>query len=173
MENDIKVSDNLFFNNSIEYAIQDDLIRRADAAIEYRFDRGQRVQFNYRYIEDTASILEDSNSSVNSKINQIGSKFILPINNQWDMGASYYYDVENEITQDAFVGIKYESCCWAIRLDYGYRLKNHNTSTNETTFDRGPTLMFELKGLGGIGNDMNNIGTSSLFEYGEPFQLRK
>jgi LPS-assembly protein len=33
--------------------------------------------------------------------------------------------------------------------------------------------MFELKGLGGIGNDMNNIGTSSLFEYGQPFQLRQ
>jgi len=173
MEADVKISRNLFINNSVEYAIQDDLVRRADAAIEYRFDSGQKIQFNYRYIEDTASILEIENDVVNSKINQIGSKFILPINNQWDFGASYYYDVENEITQDAFAGIKYESCCWAVRLDYGYRLKNHNISTNETTFDRGPTLMFELKGLGGIGTDMNNIGTSSLFSYGEPFQLRE
>jgi len=173
METDVKINDNLFFNNSVEYALDDALVRRADAAIEYRFDLGQRVQFNYRYIEDTASILEDANSRVNSTINQFGSKYILPINNQWDMGASYYYDVENKITQDAFIGIKYESCCWAIRLDYGYRLKNHNISTNETTFDRGPTLMFELKGLGGIGTDMNNIGTSSLFTYGQPFQLRE
>jgi len=173
LETDVKISDSLLFNNSVEYAVDDNKISRSDAAIEYRFDQGQRIQFNYRYIEDTASILEDENKEINSRINQIGSKFILPINHQWDMGASYYYDVENEITQDAFVGIKYESCCWAIRLDYGYRLKNHNTNTNETTFDRGPTLMFELKGLGGIGNDMNNIGTSSLFEYGEPFQLRK
>ena len=173
MEMDVKISSNLFINNSVEYAIQDDLVRSADAAIEYRFDRGQRVQLNYRYIENTTSILETKNENINSRINQIGSKYILPINNQWDMGASYYYDVENKITQDAFVGIKYESCCWAIRLDYGYRLKNHNISTNETTFDRGPTLMFELKGLGGIGTDMNNIGTSSLFTYGQPFQLRK
>ncbi|SGY99156.1 LPS-assembly protein lptD-Organic solvent tolerance protein [Moritella viscosa] len=172
METDVKINDNLFFNNSIEYALDDALVRRADAAIEYRFDLGQRVQFNYRYIEDTASILEDANSRVNSTINQVGSKYILPINNQWDMGASYYYDVENKITQDAFVGIKYESCCWAIRLDYGYRLKNHNISTNKTEYDRGPTLMFELKGLGGIGTDMNHIGTSSLFTYGQPFQLR-
>ena len=173
METDVKINDNLFFNNSIEYALADDLVRRADAAIEYRFDRGQRVQFNYRYIEDTASILANPNRRVNSTINQVGSKYILPINNQWDMGASYYYDVENKITQDAFVGIKYESCCWAIRLDYGYRLKKHNISTGETEFDRGPTLMFELKGLGGIGTDMDNIGTSSLFTYGQPFQLRK
>ncbi|WP_256597675.1 LPS assembly protein LptD [Moritella viscosa] len=173
METDVKINDNLFFNNSIEYALDDALVRRADAAIEYRFDLGQRVQFNYRYIEDTASILEDANSRVNSTINQVGSKYILPINNQWDMGASYYYDVENKITQDAFVGIKYESCCWAIRLDYGYRLKNHNISTNKTEYDRGPTLMFELKGLGGIGTDMNHIGTSSLFTYGQPFQLRE
>ncbi|WP_256597845.1 LPS assembly protein LptD [Moritella viscosa] len=173
METDVKINDNLFFNNSIEYALDDALVRRADAAIEYRFDLGQRVQFNYRYIEDTASILEDANSRVNSTINQVGSKYILPINNQWDMGASYYYDVENKITQDAFVGIKYESCCWAIRLDYGYRLKNHNISTNKTEYDRGPTLMFELKGLGGIGTDINHIGTSSLFTYGQPFQLRK
>ncbi|MBL1418167.1 MAG: LPS assembly protein LptD [Moritella sp.] len=173
MEADVKISRNLFINNSIEYAIQDDLVRRADAAIEYRFDSGQKIQLNYRYIDDTSSILETKNENINSRINQMGSKFILPINNQWDMGASYYYDVENKITQDAFVGIKYESCCWAIRLDYGYRLKNHNINTNETTFDRGPTLMFELKGLGGIGTDMNNIGTSSLFSYGEPFQLRE
>lgn len=173
MEADAKISRNLFINNSIEYAIQDDLIRRADAAIEYRFDSGQKVQFNYRYVENTASILETENADINSRINQIGSKFIMPINNQWDFGASYYYDVENNITQDAFAGIKYESCCWAVRLDYGYRLKNHNISTNETTFDRGPTLMFELKGLGGIGSDMDNIGTSSLFSYGEPFQLRE
>ncbi|MFT7680808.1 MAG: LPS-assembly protein [Moritella dasanensis] len=173
METDVKISHNLFINNSVEYAIQDDLVRRADAAIEYRFDGGQKVQLNYRYVGNTASILEDENSSVNSRINQIGSKFVLPINNQWDFGASYYYDVENEITQDAFAGIKYEDCCWAIRLDYGYRLKNHNINTGVTEFDRGPTLMFELKGLGGIGTDMNNIGTSSLFTYGEPFQLRE
>ncbi|MDX2320558.1 MAG: LPS assembly protein LptD [Moritella sp.] len=173
LETDIKVSDNLFFNNSVEYAVQDDLVRRTDAAIEYRFDRGQRVQLNYRYIENTASILEDENSSINSKINQIGSKFILPINHQWDMGASYYYDVENQITQDAFIGIKYESCCWAVRLDYGYRLKNYDSNTDKHDYDRGPTLMFELKGLGGIGTDMNNIGSSSLFTYGEPFQLRE
>lgn len=173
METDVKISHNLFINNSIEYAIKDDVVRRADAAVEYRFDQGQRVQLNYRYIENTASILSEENNNINSRINQVGSKLTLPINNQWDMGASYYYDIENKITQDAFVGIKYESCCWAIRLDYGYRLKNHNISTNETTFDRGPTLMFELKGLGGIGKDMNNIGSSSLFTYGEPFQLRE
>ncbi|QUM87837.1 LPS assembly protein LptD [Moritella sp. 36] len=173
METDVKINDNLFFNNSIEYAHEDNLVRRADAAIEYRFDRGQRVQFNYRYIEDTASILENPNRQVNSTINQVGSKYILPINNQWDMGASYYYDVENKITQDAFVGIKYESCCWAIRLDYSYRLKSHNISTGETEFDQGPSLMFELKGLGGMGNNINSIGASSLFTYGQPFQLRE
>ncbi|WP_228140275.1 LPS assembly protein LptD [Moritella sp. JT01] len=170
METDVKINDNLFFNNSIEYALEDDLVRRADAAIEYHFDRGQRVQFNYRYIENTASIMTNPNGDV--KINQVGSKYILPINNQWDMGASYYYDVENKITQDAFIGIKYESCCWTIRLDYGYRMKR-NSTTGETEFDRGPTLMFELKGLGGLANDINNIGGASLFTYGQPFQLRK
>ncbi|MFT5879540.1 MAG: LPS-assembly protein [Moritella sp.] len=173
MEADFKIDDSWLFNNSVEYSSEENQVRRGDAAVEYRFERGQRVQLSYRFIEDTATILQTENPVINSKINQIGSKFILPINNQWDMGASYYYDVANEITQDAFIGIKYESCCWAVRLDYGYRLKNHNISTDTTTFDRGPTLMFELKGLGGIGTDMDNIGTSSLFEYGQPFQLRK
>ncbi len=173
METDFNYDNSLFFNNSIELSSSASEITRADSAIEYRFVTGQRVQLNYRFVEDTSAILQTNNDNINTTINQIGSKFSLPIDNQWEMGASYYYDLENETTQDGFIGIKYESCCWAVRLDYGYRLKNYDLNTNEATFDRGPTLMFELKGLGGIGSDMHNLGTSSLFTYGRPFQLRE
>ena len=176
IETDFSINNRWLFNNSVEYSVDDKELSRTDAAIEYAFAQGQRIQVNYRYIKDVDTIIDNDNpdnNPLNTEINQVGSKFMLPINNQWDMGASYYYDMENQITQDAFIGIKYEDCCWAIRLDYGYRLKDHNINTGVTTFDQGPTLMFELKGLGGIGNDMNNIGTSSLFEYGQPFQLRQ
>jgi len=171
-EVDFLIGRGFSFNNNVEFATNNNEVQRADAAMEYRFQSGQEVQLNYRYVANTQSLLQTSNTNLNSRINQVGSKFKLPINTQWEMGASYYYDMENSVTQDALVGIKYESCCWTLRLDYSYRLKNYDIHTEKTTYDSGPTLMFELKGLGGIGDDINNIGTSSLFKYGQPFQLR-
>lgn len=172
METDFLVNRSLSFNNSIEYSRDESQIQRADAAVEYQFQKGQKVQLNYRYVEDIESILQTVNNSRNSRISQIGSKFEMPINYQWDMGASYYYDMENQVIQDALVGIKYESCCWTVRLDYSYRLKDYDINSEKKEYDKGPTLMFELKGLGGIGDDIDNIGKASVFEYGRPFQLR-
>lgn len=171
-EIDFLIGRGFSFNNSVEYATTTNEVQSANAAMEYRFKSGQEVQVNYRYIANAQSLLQTENSNLNSRINQVGSKFKLPINTQWEMGASYYYDMENAVTQDALFGVKYESCCWTLRLDYSYRLKDYDIHTEKTTYDSGPTLMFELKGLGGIGDNINDIGKASLFKYGQPFQLR-
>ena len=171
-EIDFLIGRGFSFNNSVEYATTTNEVQSANAAMEYRFTSGQEVQLNYRYIANAQSLLQTADNDRNGRINQVGSKFKLPINTQWEMGASYYYDMENSVTQDALFGVKYESCCWTLRLDYSYRLKDYDIHTEKTTYDSGPTLMFELKGLGGIGDNIHNIGKASLFKYGQPFQLR-
>ncbi len=81
---------------------------------------------------------------------------------------------------ESYTGFQYESCCWAVRLSYHYRIKTlyeddlRSAAPNEREmFETGVYLNFVIKGLGGSGplgvNDMLDEG---LFNYRKPLYLR-
>jgi LPS-assembly protein len=67
------------------------------------------------------------------------------INPSWDINASHLYDMEEEHVVENLFGVKYESCCWGVRLS----TKERYLSPSNT--DRGIYLELILKGLGGFG----------------------
>jgi LPS-assembly protein len=67
------------------------------------------------------------------------------INSRWNMDASHLYDLKNEHVVENLFGVKYESCCWGLRLS----TKERYLSASQT--DRGIYLELILKGLGGFG----------------------
>ena len=61
------------------------------------------------------------------------------------MNASHFYDIRGDHVVENLFGIKYESCCWGLRLSTKERYLSASTT------DRGIYLELILKGMGGFG----------------------
>ena len=67
------------------------------------------------------------------------------INPRWKVDAAHLYDLKDEHVVENLFGVKYESCCWGLRLS----TKERYLTASQT--DRGVYLELILKGLGGFG----------------------
>ena len=67
------------------------------------------------------------------------------ISSRWKVDAAHLFDLKEDHVVENLFGVKYESCCWGLRLSTKERY------LSETTTDRGIYLELILKGLGGFG----------------------
>ncbi|AGH80717.1 organic solvent tolerance protein [Psychromonas sp. CNPT3] len=164
-EFDVNFAGKYFLHSGLEWDSENNIIKRANSTFEKRWFYNTYAQLNYRYIAPTDN--EDL------QVNQLGTKINWSINAQWTTFASYYYDLEYDTSFESIVGLKYQSCCWAIGLSYEEHMSPYYgplSSINDNyTTEQNFSLTFELMGLGGVGY---SDGDESLFDYGRPFYLQ-
>lgn len=83
--------------------------------------------------------------------NQVNVSFLWPITPRWQSASRVDYSLRERRILDAFVGLQYNSCCWAARV-----LARRYINTVTGTYNNGIYFELVLKGLGGLGN---SIGT--------------
>jgi len=166
-EFDVNFEDNYFLHAGTEWDSDDNIINRANTTIEKRWTNNTFLQLSYRYYK------QPDDGDWYDSINQIGSKLNWSINTQWTTFASYYYDVGYNNTFESIIGIKYQSCCWAVSLTYDKHMLSYYgdeddlDATLET--ENSVAITFELTGLGGTDTSTDDQG---LFDYGRPFYLK-
>ena len=168
-ELDFKASDHWFMSSAVQLNDEDNSISQSKATLDYRLDADRLVQLSHRYVREISQ----------NKISQLGLRGTWPIDENWLFVTNMYRDLHLNRTIETFVGLQYESCCWALRLSYSRYLKtNYELSpaaqqlNNQEEFDSGISLSFQIKGLGSTGrlgvSDMLNDG---LFTYRKPYYL--
>ena len=140
-----------------------DKVERSSISLEYTSSKDRVAQINHRYVRELSG----------EEINQIGVTASWPISNTWHWVGRWYHDITLRRTVESYMGLQYESCCWALRIVAQRHLSNRYDlnglqSTNE--FESGIALQFILKGMGGnsAGRDML---TDGLFGYRRPYLL--
>ncbi|NKF49645.1 LPS assembly protein LptD [Shewanella sp. WXL01] len=174
-ELDTRVYDDWFVSASVQHDTEHGENKKSQATLDYRPGSGKLLQFSYRYIPDLV------NNNTNDKVNisQAGLRTTWPISDDLYFVGNWYYDINERRNIENYAGIQYESCCWAVRFSYHYRIKtNYDDDLNpgidtREEFESGFYLNFVIKGLGGSGplgvDDMLNEG---LFNYRKPLYLR-
>lgn len=165
-EFDMNFADNYFFHAGLEWDSDDTNIQRANSTFEKRWTGNTFMQLSYRYYR------ADDDAYWYEEVNQVGSKVNWSINTQWTTFASYYYDLTYSNAFEGIIGVKYQSCCWAIGLTYDEHMKTYtgsDYSRDDIERERSVSLNIELMGLGGVGEATSDQG---LFDYGRPFYLK-
>ncbi|AVV83476.1 LPS-assembly protein LptD [Shewanella putrefaciens] len=122
----------------------------------------------------------NSNTNDLANISQAGVRAAWPINDSLYFVGNWYYDLNENRSVETYTGFQYESCCYALRLSYHYRIKtNYDDNIGSSAidsrelFESGVYFNVIIKGLGGSGplgvTDMLNDG---LFNYRKPLYLR-
>ncbi|WP_055439648.1 LPS-assembly protein LptD [Pseudidiomarina woesei] len=167
LETRFRISNNMYFNSSIQYNLEQNTTRKSQTTLEYRKDEFNLIQFSHR----TASNLLENN------VEQVGMLGVVEISPRWQLASNWYYDLANSRTNDALIALQYTDCCWAMRIS-GYRRINRNLEFNTGVpqagapeFDNGVSVQFIIKGLGSDNNGLLDLLEQSLFGYRHPFHL--
>jgi len=175
------VAANLFYrlnhkwqiSSDIQYNTIDSFTNKSQAALNYQIDKYNSVQLNHRY---TRNVSEASLEQVSLLAN-------FAINKDWAFVGRSTQDLKEKRSLESYVGLQYESCCWALRIAY-HRYINSNLNSNlsdegffnenRDEFNSGIKLEFIIKGLNG---KQGTIGTqsmfnSSIFGYKRPYYLQ-
>lgn len=164
-----------FMSGAIQYDTKNSYNKKSEVTLDFRPETNKLLQLSYRYVPDL--INSNTNESVN--VSQTGVRGAWPISDNLYIVGNWYYDLNESRSVETYTGFQYESCCWALRLSYHYRIKTNYDDDLEPTFDdrelfeHGFYLNFVIKGLGGSGPlgvaDMLDDG---LFNYRKPLYLK-
>lgn len=175
-ELDTRLSQNWYLGAGIQYDTNTSDNKKTEVTLDYRPETNKLLQLSYRYVPD----LLNSNTNNLVNISQAGIRGAWPISDSLYFVGNWYYDLNEQRNIESYTGFQYESCCYALRLSYNYRIKT-NYDDNIGPVDGGERELFEsgvylnlvIKGLGGSGplgvTDMLNDG---LFNYRKPLYLR-
>lgn len=109
-----------------------DETRLAQFRIQYQPAPNKVVNLAYRYRPE---LLED-----------IAFSMGWPLAQRWSFVSALEYSMRDKTTVERFLGLQYESCCWAVRVSTAKQVSRRDGST-----DTAVRLQFEFKGLGGGG----------------------
>lgn len=132
---------------------------RSSFAIHYEPDERRVVNIEHRYREYRDRTAEQTDFS-----------FAWPLSGHWQMVGRWQHDLVDSADIDSFLGLEYESCCWAVRM-VGRRYLNVRLDSNGEIiggddYDSGVYFQFVFKGLGGAGsNSLRSLLTESIEGY--------
>lgn len=175
-ELDTRLTQDWYLGAAIQYDTNTSDNKKTEVTLDFRPETNKLLQFSYRYVPD----LLNSNTNDLVNISQAGVRGAWPINDSLYFVGNWYYDLNENRSIETYTGFQYESCCYAIRLSYHYRIKtNYDDNIGSAIidereqFESGVYLNLIIKGLGGSGplgvTDMLNDG---LFNYRKPLYLR-
>lgn len=145
-------------NGEIQYNTDTNVTDKGQLALDYYHNEKHFFQLNHRYAKAVSG----------SSIEQMSMFTTFAINKDWQLVGRYTRDLVRSRAIDTYIGLQYETCCWAVRIGY----KRHiNTNLDEQgfidqnrdEFNSGPMLSFVIKGLGGR---QSNIGIQEMFNQG-------
>lgn len=156
------------FSSAIQYDTELNVTRKSQTALEYRKDDQHLIQLSHRNVSDVFT----------TDIEQVGMQTVWSLGSRWQVAANVYYDLSNDRTNDAILGLQYQSCCWALRFS-AYRRINRNLEFVQNSaqpfgqpeFDNGISLQFIITGLTGDSNSLIDMLQKSIYGYRRPFYL--
>ncbi len=160
-EFDFRLSQRWFAHSQLQLTTKADKVERSSVTLEYRKNAQSLVQLSHRYVRDLSR----------ETINQLGLSAAWPINEQWQWVGRWYKDRSLSRTIEAYAGLQYESCCWAVRLIAQRHLANRYTNDNIqdiNQFDSGIALQFSFNGLSSNRRN-NNMLQEGMFGYRQPY----
>jgi LPS-assembly protein len=141
---------------STEYQITPRWAAAAIAEWSSSFDRFKRTEMDLRYREPENGLygrrLDVAYRYFNGLLQQADVSFSTPIVDRWRAAARVRYSLYDSEIQDSFLGLEYQTCCWAVRATYRRYISNSNGS-----FNNGVYFQLDLKGLSRLGAGFDEL----------------
>ncbi len=119
---------------------------RSSIRMQYRSDNRHILNLSYRFEQDD--------------FEQTDLSFIWQLSHNWAGIGQWNYALDDERTQNALLGLQYETCCWLFRIVGRSYLLDEDEDRNNSVF-----LQIQFKGLGNFGNRVEELLERTIFGY--------
>jgi LPS-assembly protein len=141
---------------AVEYQLTQRWAAAATGEWTSTFDRFKRTEVDLRYREPENGLygrrLDIAYRYFNGLLQQADVAFSTPIVDRWRAAARVRYSLFNDEIQESFLGLEYQTCCWAIRGTYRRYISNSNGA-----FNSGVYFQLDLKGLSRLGTGFDEL----------------
>lgn len=145
-----QIHDRWGLRSGVQYDTRLNSISLGNGVLEYRKDADRVLQLNYRYAapEYIETALNTKTAPANQDgISQVGVTGSWPIADRWAVVGASYYDTRARQSADRLLGLRYNTCCWAVTLGYERKITAWNGSNNTSVYDNKVSFNVELRGL--------------------------
>ncbi len=126
----------------------------------FHFARGNEKQFDINYTHLRPSAANGDGKHI------VNTGLILPVTTKWQVLLGWDYDISINHAEKSMVGLKYESCCWTVRVLTGRQLVQESLDASRH-YDNLVYVQFLLKGLGSVGG---GSGTSFIQSFNPSYE---
>jgi LPS-assembly protein len=170
-----ELTDHVSIGSGLQWAPHLNDIVRFKGTLHYINEPGEIINLGYRYRKNI--IIPTAQGTRPFDIIQSDVSFHWPVYNGWSMVGQWRYSLLNNSTQESFFGVEKENCCWRFRV-IGRRWINSTTVVNpainteqidaQGISQTGVFLQIELKGLTGIGENLDDFFEQHIYGYRKP-----
>ena len=139
-------------STEVQYNPDTDRTTLGGARLNYRPRPDAVFSAGYRARRDMAGDLE---------LEQRDFSLAWPVHPRWHVLGGWSYSMLEDRTLESFGGLQYRDCCWSVRL-----LGRYYREEQDIEPERSVMLQFELRGLGSIGDDVQDFLEDTIYGYG-------
>lgn len=145
-ELDLSLDDRWRFAISQQWNPETDRTDLSSIRVQRRFGERSVANLSYRYRRDL--------------IEQLDGSVAIPLNDRWHVVARWLYSLPEQRTLEAFGGLEYQSCCFAVRVLGRHFVRTFEGDSNNSIF-----FEIEFKGLGAFGRDSEEFLSRAILGY--------
>lgn len=115
----------------------------------YQPEPNKLINFGYTFLVNADTSLVRSGIEQSNNLHQLSFSYAWPFTDHWSSLGAYSYNISKGYNMLTFVGIQYDTCCWALRLMGGQTYKNLN-EFEQPIYNNNVYLQILFKGLGSV-----------------------
>lgn len=117
----------------------------------YQREPNKIIGVGYTYLVNGDITRIESNKIQINPLHQATFSYAWPFNDKWSTLGAYNYNISKKYEMMSFLGVQYDSCCWAVRLIGGRAFRSLDSQL-QPRYNNNVYLQILLKGLGSAGN---------------------
>ena len=123
--------------------------------------RTERSALDLRYRPAEHHLLNISHRFADDELEQLDVSALWSLGSRWRAVGRWNYSLQEKRNLDLLAGLEYSDCCWALRMvARHYRDDPDDEDAKNSLF-----LELELKGLAGVGSNINSLLQDTIFGY--------
>lgn len=167
VETTTNITDNWSLRAGGQWNPENNNVARGLVGVQYNDRDNHLFNLAYRYRRDPVLDLTPVPTGyIGQSLSIADASFRVPVAKGWNLLGRWQYSTNFNTTLDAFAGFERETCCWRFSL-VGRRFINNPAtgSVREPDYNYGFFVQLELKGLGRLGDQVDNFLERSISGY--------
>ncbi len=119
--------------------------------LAYQPELNRMLRFGYSYLVSGNVYQGNGRDSLNTPLHQATVAAAWPVNPQWSATGVFSYNISEQYDMLSFIGLQYDTCCWAVRLMGGRAFDSLSNTTVSPKYNNNVYVQIVLKGLGSVG----------------------